>query len=312
MQQGVYEMPMDKYLADPVQGGSLSSSIASILLEQSPLHAWHASPALNPAWHRKEFDSATRKRMDFGSAVHCLVLEPHNTAAKVVMCPFSDWRKDAAKEMRAAAHDAGMIPLLQEDYDEAERMARAIWKQLERSEVGEALAAGGKAEQVAIWQESDERDEARLVSCRSRMDWLSDDCSFILDLKTTSGSAEPDAWARGALPQGADIQAAMYQRGISQLFQKSPVFVFAVFETDPPYAGSLVSLDPTYMALADEKFCEALDIWARCMATGVWPGYPSRIAYAAPPPYLQTQWEERAIAGMGAIDPEQMLRGVQP
>lgn len=306
MMQGIFEMSHEKYLRDPVEGGSLSSSIAKTLLEKSPLHAWHASPALNPVWRRKEHDSATQKRLDFGSAVHCLVLEPDNAPHKIVVCPFGDWRKTEAKEQRADAHHNGQIPLLQDDYDEAERMAKAIWLQLERSEVGEDIQKGGKAERVAIWHEEG-------VTCRARMDWLSDDCSLILDLKTTGGIAEPDAWARGCLPQGGDIQAAMYVRGISKIFPDLaiPQFVFAVFESDPPYAGSLVSLDPAYMALADEKVCEALDIWQKCMASGRWPGYPSRIAYAAPPAYMQTQWDERAIAGMGAIDPEQMIKGIQ-
>jgi hypothetical protein len=295
------------YLADPVHGGSLSASIASILLERSPLHAWHASPALNPAWHRREYDSATQKRMDFGSAVHCLVLEPAKAESKIVVCPFADWRKDAAKEMRATAHEAGMIPLLQADYDDAERMARGIWKQLEKSEIGEIVMAGGTAEQVAIWQEDGG------ITCRARLDWLADDGSLILDLKTTGGSAQPDSWARGCLPEGGDIQAAMYARGIGKIFpgRPAPLFVFAVFESEAPYAGSLVSLDPVYLSLAEEKVCEALDLWARCMTSGKWPGYPSRIAYAAPQSYLQTQWDERAVAAMGMIDPEQAIRGPQ-
>ena len=45
---GVYSLPDDAYHADPCPGPSLSSSVAKLMLDRSPLHAWHAHPRLNP------------------------------------------------------------------------------------------------------------------------------------------------------------------------------------------------------------------------------------------------------------------------
>lgn len=297
MKPGIYEMPEAQYHADPVAGGSFSASIGNILLDQSPLHAWHAHPVLNRAWRPKVFEAQVQKRLDFGSAVHCLVLEPQNTQAKIAVCDFGDWRKDVAKDARDSARAMNMTPILADDFTRATRMANAVWNQIAESEIGEIMLNGGKAERVAIWQ-----DEESGVMCRSRMDWLADDYSLILDLKITGGSAEPTAYARNALPFG-ELQSSLYPRGIETLNPEKgrPAFVFACIEDEPPYALSLVALDPTWTALADDKTSEALNIWAECMRTGKWPGYPKRIAYASPPGYLQAAWDERIMLQVDAL-----------
>ena len=55
-------------------------------------------------------------------------------------------------------------------------------------------------------------------------------------------------------------------------------------------------MDPAAVALAESKLATALTIWERCVSTDTWPGYPSRIAWAAPRDWQQAQWLEQAEA----------------
>jgi hypothetical protein len=60
---GLHRFAPEEYHRDPAPAPSLSSTLARVLLNQSPLHAWTASPRLNPMWEPK--DSAT---FDIGRA----------------------------------------------------------------------------------------------------------------------------------------------------------------------------------------------------------------------------------------------------
>ena len=43
--------------------------------------------------------------------------------------------------------------------------------------------------------------------------------------------------------------------------------------------------------MAGEKVNRALDIWARCLKSGKWPGYPREVFYADPVPWEMARWE---------------------
>ena len=64
-----YSMRAAAYHADPCERPSLSSSIAKILLEKTPRHAWTAHPRLNP-----DFAAKDESKFDLGTAVHELML----------------------------------------------------------------------------------------------------------------------------------------------------------------------------------------------------------------------------------------------
>ncbi|MBK8009562.1 MAG: hypothetical protein IPK23_14905 [Rhizobiales bacterium] len=45
---GIYQMPAPDYFADPCPAPSLNQSLAKVLLDQSPLHAFYEHPRLCP------------------------------------------------------------------------------------------------------------------------------------------------------------------------------------------------------------------------------------------------------------------------
>ena len=276
----------DAYHADQVADRpTLSKSIIQILLNASPAHARHAHPRLNPDFERKE-----ESKFDVGNVCHQVFLEGIDAVAIV---PFDDWRTKAAKDERDAARDAGKIPLLARDYERVEEMLVAVRAQLAVRD--DALFENGKPETTLVWEE-------RGVTLRARLDWLLDDESEIHDLKTTSRSANPESWCRSTLFNiGADVQAALYSRGVAVFTgTRRPEFKFVVCETEPPYPISVVAMGPDVLTLADKKIDWALDLWRRCLETDTWPAYDSRIHYAELPTWEESRWLARELREVAA------------
>jgi len=264
-------IPDDVYHADPCEQASLSSSVARIMLDRSPLHARQAHPRLNTAWTLDETSDRTR---EIGSATHALVLGQGRT---VKVIEADSYRTKDAKARRDEARDAGFIPLLSADYETAQAIAFACGKQLADTELSGIFDAGD-AEMTAVWQEPG-------AWCRSRIDFMprivrEGGHVIVPDYKTTAGSAHPDDFARTIFEQGYDIQAAFYERGLRKLIPsiRSITFVFVVQEQDPPYALSIVGLDGRALELASQRADIAIRMWSTCIATGHWPGYSRKIS----------------------------------
>lgn len=277
---GIHEMPADEYHGDPAAGPSLSSSIAHLLCSSSPAHARAAHPKLNPAFKRQQ-----EHHFDIGSAAHRLLLEP--TGADIVtVIDAKDWTTKLAREQRDEAYSAGRIPLLAHQLDSVEAMVAAVREQLEAKDVTPVPFTDGKAEQTLIWQDGG-------VACRARPDWLRDDKAAIDDFKTAGRSADPAKFSRTLFDNGYDVQAAFYLRGLRILTGAEAEFRFVVVETVPPFALSVVSLNPAALALANDKVEYALRAWKRGVTSGVWPAYPSRVCYAEVPTWHEIAWLEK-------------------
>lgn len=277
---GLVDATAEQYHSDTLTDQpTLSKSIIMKLLNQSPAHARIAHPKLNPNFERVE-----EQRFDLGNCVHQVFLEGIDAVA---VCPFDAWREKAAKEMRDEARAAGRIPLLAKDYERVEEMVVALRAQLAVRE--DSLFTDGKPETTIVWDE-------RGVLCRARLDWLRDDLTACDDLKTSSRSANPESWCRHTLYSiGADVQQALYLRGIEAVTGERPEFRFCVCETEPPFALSVVSCGPMALELANRKIDYAIDLWKRCSEEGSWPAYDQHVHYAELPPWLETQWLEREV-----------------
>lgn len=288
LEPGIHDVASELYHADALcDEPTLSRSIAHKLLTRSPRHAHHAHPRLNP-----EAVEKTSSRLDNGTATHALLFE----GIGCVIVEADSWRTNAAKEQRAAARAEGKVALLAKDAQEVREMCDAITEQLDALDVRPRPFTDGKPERTLIWRD-------RGVLCRARTDWLRDDYTVLEDLKTTATSASPHEWTRRRLwEDGYDLQAAMYLRGVKTLTGVDAEWRFIVVENIPPYALSVISLDKESLALADEKLDKALDLWRRCLETGEWPGYPTRVAYAELPPWEEARWLERqALEEMEAM-----------
>ena len=275
----------DAYHADIVADRpTLSASIAHVLTSQSPAHARAAHPRLNPNYQRVD-----DPKFSIGNACHAMILEGRDA---VELIHHGDYRSNAAKEDRDAALAAGKIPLLVHVKAEVDAMVDAVREQLAAHTADPPLFTDGKPEQTLVWDEDG-------VACRARLDWLRDDATTIDDLKTTSRSANPDAYSRALFGVGGDIQAAFYLRGLAAV-AGVPVagmadFRWCVVETSPPFALSVISPGPDILALADAKVDYAINLWRECLRLDEWPAYPNRVATADLPAWEEARWMEKTM-----------------
>jgi hypothetical protein len=285
---------MADYIADKVGDvPTASASCLNRLLASSPRHAWQAHPRLNTLYESD--DSAVA---DIGSAAHEILL---GGESRIVVIDAPDWRTKAAKEQREIAYASGLIPILDHKMGNINSMLGVARAFIAASELPEALAPDGRVEHTLVFQHND-------VWCRARPDWLSADAKLHISYKTTAGSAEPDAWIRNHLfPEGHDLSAVHYAQGVEACLDVGDVLtVFLVQEQKPPYACSLISLDPESYELACRKYVRALAQWAQCLANDEWPAYGNRICYAEVLPWDRSKMEQREM-----LDPLQTEHGMQ-
>lgn len=251
---------------------ALSSTLARLLITQSPLHCWYNSRDLNP-----DYAPEFKDEFDLGTAVHRMLLEPDRVDTSHVVVQAKDWRTKAAQDARHAARIDGKTPLLAHQAVELAQMVAAVRATLSRFEERPTPLTNGVAEKVLEWREGD-------VLCRTRLDWLHFGELTVDDVKT-SGNANPDVFRSQVWSLGYDMQAAFYLRGVRAIYGKDAVFRFVVCETRAPYGVSVVGLDPEALALADRRVERAIRLWRECLASGNWPSYPERTAYLSAPPW---------------------------
>jgi hypothetical protein len=279
MTPGYHKMTAEKYHADCCVVPSLSSSLAQILLRESPRKAAYSHPKLNPA-----FSAHEESKFDIGTASHAMLLEGANI---IEVCDFDDWRKKEAQEKRSAARAAGKIPLLRRHRDEVVAMVAAAEAFIQHSEIAEYWK-DGESELTAICEEKG-------VWLRARMDRISKSRRFIADYKSTT-DASPDVFSRQLIRMGYHIQEAFYRRVVTNLGTVTPRFVFVAQSCEPPYECSLHGCDPALQEIADAEVQRAIDLWRQCMSTKNWPSHGGRIHWAIPPNYMMKEYEERLAA----------------
>lgn len=272
---GLHVIPAAVYHADPCPQPSLSSSVARTLLAYSPEHARYQHPRLNP-----DYAPGESEIFDLGTAAHAYLLEGE---MGFEIIDAADWRTKAAREARDAARLLGKTPILAHRWDGVKAMVDLIMERLSDFEGEPRPFTKGQPEQTLIWQDGG-------VWCRARLDWLHSDHRTVDDLKTVSGSANPETWGRSLWGMGYDVQAAFYLRGVKAVFGTDAQFRFVVAEHEPPYALSVCALDPAGLELADRKVRRAINLWRACLEDGHWPGYATHTCTIDLPP-----WEEAKV-----------------
>lgn len=287
---------MDEYLAMH----AVNASLLHELQERCPLAAFHSS-WLSPAIEEDEEEEETVQQ-GVGTIAHSVLLEG-STACVAVIDPRDHtgprggvpkgWTNDSIKAARAEAIKAGRVPIFPGKMRKVERMvaaARAYIEALEEPAVRALFQpGGGDSELTLVWEERDG------TLCKIRPDRISADRQLSVNYKTTGASASPAVWfRRQALTLGYPMASAFYSRGIQTTCGiEEATELWLVQEQDPPFLCSLVGLDPPGQAVAADKMRHALQTWAECMKSGVWEGYPRRVAYPETPPWVLAREEER-------------------
>lgn len=266
---------VDDYHADQLGDGvpRLSASIAKKIVERTPEHARLAHPRLRTPAEAAEQESGATEARTRGSLLHKLVLGQGADIIRITAEDGTypkDFKTKVAQEQRDAALEAGKIPALDRQLRRAETAAATIRKRL--STYG--IVLDGESEVVVTWEER--ATDGTVVHCKCMIDHLRANIAQGVDLKTLV-SADEGTCERQCNEYGHDIQTAAYRSALSKLFPRAAYqiggvdFVFAFAEYLPPYAVSIAELDGEHLDLGMRRWARAVDIWARCLASGEWP-----------------------------------------
>lgn len=281
---GIYlDMSERDYRADCCPKPSLTQSMAKILIQKSPLHAWHAHPRLNP-----DFRPDDDTKFDVGNIAHALLIGRGKDIE--VIEGADDWRKQATKDKRDAAAAEGRIAVLGKHSALADRMVKAAREQLALRGLDTLFAPDlGKGEVCVAWEEDG-------IWLRQLVDWLTLSADVFADYKTTDMSVAPDGLGRMMWNAGWHIQAAMGERGLDAVDPATAgrrKYLFVVQETEKPYSLTVASISEAAMTIGRKQLQYAVDLWRRCMADDRWPGYPPEIVTPEIPGFAEAQWLDR-------------------
>lgn len=275
-------MSATDYHNDPCSRPSLSSSTASVLLSQSPRHAWLGHPKLGGRrW-------TPTKDMDRGSLAHALLL---GAGPRIVEIEADDFRTKDAKEARDEAWKRGEIPVLSAKLDEAKETTEKLRAGLK--ELGIELT--GDSEATILFEQ---QSASGPVKCRSRLDHviLEPRRGIIYDLKSIS-SAHPDKCARSTYEYDYHLQSHVYTRAVEEhrpdlIGRVDYVLLFC--ELDEPHCITPARPDGMFRRMAEVRWQRAVDLWGRCLSEERWPMYTDRIINLAPPPWALARELEEA------------------
>ena len=275
---GVYDLTADEYHADPVVGGSLSSSGARRLLPPS-------CPA-KFRYERDHRDEVEHKRhFDLGHAAHKLVL---GAGPDLVVIEADNYRTKVAQAQQDEAHEAGAVPLLEHEHDQVQAMAKAL---REHDTVGPLFDPdGGWPELNLVW-----RDDPTGIMCRARLDLFRPGARpVIVDYKTTR-AGDLDSISKFVADHGYHVQNAWYGAGVEALglAGADTPFVFVFQEKDPPFLVTPVYLDPTALRIGAAKCRQALSIFQHCTDQGHWYAHTDDLALVSLPPWVERSEGER-------------------
>ncbi|MEX3614445.1 MAG: PD-(D/E)XK nuclease-like domain-containing protein [Burkholderia gladioli] len=234
-----------------------------------------------------------------GHLAHCAILEPDEFSKRYAVVPADAPRRptevqwNAKKpsedsiaamawwtEFNACANGATIIATAQ--YETAMRQAESV---RDLPEVREALQRG-RAEVSAFWT-----DPTTGVQCRCRPDWVhnaTESATILLDVKTFS-SAGADEFRRQAARKRYHVQDAFYTDGYAAASGLNVLaFVFVAVETEWPYAAHAMMLDEPSREQGRADYARNLATYARCDATGEWPGYSKEITLITLPQWAFT------------------------
>jgi PDDEXK-like domain of unknown function (DUF3799) len=279
-----YDVPAAAYHADPCEKPSLSSSIAKVILEKTPKHAWIAHPRLNP-----DFKPPAAPKFNLGSVVHELMLGK-GLGFDIVLA--DDYRTKAAQASRQKILDNGQIPVLGAQAYQAETIADFAIDIL--NEMGIHLA-DNRNEAVLIW-------DMHGLPCRAMVDSIDEKTNNIYDIKTTAGGLPDYALMRTIVNFGYDLSAAFYIKGMTALFPELAgrfVFKWIFVETEEPYEIRVIEADATTLHFGDRKAHGAFEKWRVCMANNEWPGWPRVVTKSVYPAWAESAWLEREMEEAG-------------
>ena len=225
------------------------------------------------AHYKEQHGSKETREMLLGRCLHAAVLEPDLFDSQYLVVPhFGDYRSPVKRAERDAwkAERAGCTFIEVDDLELIKSWREGLYQ---HPLIGSLLVSRGQNELTLVW------DDPIGPRCKARLDRLAsfEGRAAIVEVKT-SRSAAKWSFGRDVLSMGYHVQAGFYIRGLEQVYGEARRrFMFAVVEKDAPYLAAAYELTQDQMDICRRDAALALSAYARCEASGVWPGYSDEL-----------------------------------
>lgn len=247
----------------------VSNSMLRILSERSPLHL--------KCWMTGEKPEPTPAQR-LGTLTHRCIFEPDTVKDAFHVKPDEmNFATTAGKEWKKQHSDKPI--LTGDECDSVLGMIGAI----HHHPVASRLLKNADFEQGVFVE------DAKGIMRKLRPDILPRGGNILPDLKTCE-SAAPEDFTKAIGNFGYYRQAAYYLDGCKLAGRPFDAFVLIAVEKTPPYAVACYQIEPMAVQLGRVQYERDLAVYAECLASGNWPGYPERISALSVP-----QWMQRAL-----------------
>jgi hypothetical protein len=247
-----------------------SSTALRAMLRSSPAHA------------RVGILDSESPSLRLGTAVHTAILEPHRFGSDIRVEPKVDKRTKEGKALWES-FEMSMMPGQTRISEEQLVVVQAIQDRVSGSQAAQGLLVEAAHREYSVVS------EVEGVLCKARCDGYGG--GLILDVKTTSGLAAHDEFAKTMWNFGYAVQAQFYRMVLHRAGLKADRFAWIVCETNAPHGVACYSVDADLLDSFEPVVVNALHRWADCEHTGSWPSYPDDVVGLALPAWMTKQLE---------------------
>lgn len=247
--RGIYTgMPAEEYFAVEAASNSFLKDV-----RRSPAHAKHKEP--------EDYDTRNK---EIGSAIHCALLEPDEFKTRYFLCE-ADKRTDAFYRGMAADH-GGAFVLTRPEYKRITGMMLSAYR---NKRFAKYMNEPGYNE-ISFFSVDPETG----VPVKCRFDRLVT-AGYALDLKKCQDARGVD-FTKAITNYGYYQQVAFYMAVHEwETGERLKKFPLAAVEEKAPHGFVMHDLDEVALILGRKHFREALNKYAECVESGVWPSYDS-------------------------------------
>jgi len=236
----------------------------------------------------------------FGTAAHCVVLEPERWDLVYCLEPQwvegiqnskgkpitrQGWRNSTLfKDRKADLVDHGREPLSQADLDACRTIRDHLY---ERPSKARDIMLAKTATEVSYL--ATDPDVGVLAKVRPDIEVPSAD--MVVDFKTSKNAAR-DEFERSIYKFGYHRTSPFYRDVMSaEGSHQWKHYLFLVVENVPPFEVAIYDLHPDAVDLGRFEL-EGLKLkYAHCIESGEWPGYPDEIRTVDVPRWVYREWE---------------------
>ena len=135
-------------------------------------------------------------------------------------------------------------------------------------------------------------DDLGTIKGKCRPDWISDDGSIVVDIKTTT-DASPRGFQKSISTWGYHLQLGWYLRGLRKLGLPAEQFIFIAIEKTAPFCVGVYKADQEMINFAIKELDQLMPEIQTAMVSNEFPDYTPEITSIGLPPWMTDKKEQQ-------------------